>query len=382
MSSPNAPLRILFVFRAPLGGLFRQVIDLIRFQSKAGHQIGVIADSLTGGDRAVEVFKELAPLCPLGIHRLPMHRNPHPSDLSNIAAINRIVREKRVDVLHGHGSKGGLYARIGAVFGRSGPVRAYTPHGGSFNYQPGTALHKAYMMVERLLERGTDVFTFESRYIANRFFEECGQTDKLVHIVLNGLYPHEFEPRKLVANPTDILFIGELRAAKGIDTLIQALARLKSEGRAVSATIIGGGPDDQMLKDMTRSLHIEDQTTFTGPMLGSEGIRRGRIMVVPSRAESLPYIVLEAVGAQVPLVTTNVGGIPEIVGDDYDWMIPSGDLEALLATLRTAVNAPDAALAERARRLAARARPIFDAQKMADDVIAAYREAIAARRGS
>lgn len=372
-------LRILFVFRAPLGGLFRQVIDLVRYQSKAGHQIGIVADSLTGGDRAIEVFKELAPMCPLGIHRMPMHRNPHPSDWTNIRAIARIAREVKADVVHGHGSKGGLYARFDAVLRPNGPVRAYTPHGGSFNYQPGTLIHKAYMMIEKLLERGTDLFTFESQYIADRFHEEVGDTDKLVRIVLNGLYPHEFEPRVTVENPTDILFIGELRAAKGIDTLIKALARLKADGRKVTATIIGGGPDDAMLQQMTRDLGIDDLTTFTGPMLGSEGIRRGRIMVVPSRAESLPYIVLEAVAAQVPLVTTNVGGIPEIVGAAYDWMIPSGDLEVLVRTMREAVDMPTDQLAARALALATRARPIFDAGKMANDVAAAYREAMARR---
>lgn len=374
-------LRILFVFRAPLGGLFRQVIDLVRHQAKAGHQIGIIADSLTGGDRAVEVFKELAPMCPLGIHRMPMHRNPHPSDVRNILAIAKLARDLNADVLHGHGSKGGLYARFDAAFWRQGPVRAYTPHGGSFNYSPGSLLHKAYMLIERFLERGTDVFTFESAFIGRRFREEVGETDKLVHVVLNGLYPHEFEPRQLAAQPTDFLFIGELRAAKGIDTLLQALARLKAEGLNPTTTIVGGGPDEAMLKAMTVELGIDQLTTFTGPMLGSEGLKRGRIMVVPSRAESLPYIVLEAVGAQVPLITTDVGGIPEIVGQDYDWMIPPSNLEQLTGLMRQALALPEAALAQRPQALATRARPIFDAEKMSLDVVTAYREAIAARKG-
>ena len=374
-------LRILFVFRAPLGGLFRQVIDLVRCQAKAGHQIGIVADSMTGGDRAVEVFRELAPLCALGIHRMPMYRNPNLTDITNIRAIGRLARDLKVDVLHGHGSKGGLYARASAVLGRSGPVRAYTPHGGSFNYEPGTLIHKAYMLVESLLERGTDVFTFESQFIADRFKAEVGETDKLVRIVLNGLYPHEFEPRVTVDDPTDIVFIGELRAAKGIDLLLQSLARLKDEGRTVTATIIGGGPDEAMLKAMTDSLGIADRTVFTGPMIGSQGIRRGRIMAVPSRAESLPYIVLEAVAAQVPLVTTGCGGIPEIVGADYRWMVPAGELEPLLGAMREALDTSDAALAEQARALADRARPIFAAEKMADDVVSAYRAAIARRTG-
>ena len=374
------PLSILFVFRAPLGGLFRQVVDLVTHQSAAGHRIGIVCDSLTGGARAVEVLRGLEAACVLGIHRMPMHRNPHPSDIANIRAIARIAREAGADVLHGHGSKGGLYARFDAIAGLHGPVRAYTPHGGSFNYRPGTAIHRAYMVVEKLLERGTDVFTFESRYIAGCFSREVGATDKLVRIALNGLYDHEFAPRALAPDATDLVFMGELRAAKGIDLLIEALGRLKTRGSTPSITIVGSGPDEAMLKAMAARHGIADQATFPGPMRGPEGLARGRIMVVPSRIESLPYIILEAVAAEVPLVTTDCGGVNEIVGTDYPWMISSHSVEALETGIAAAIAASPAQCAAQARVLRDRARPIFDVVKMSEDVVAAYRAAIAARR--
>ncbi len=55
------------------------------------------------------------------------------------------------------------------MIGGKGPVRAYTPHGGSLNYKPGTPIHRLYMGIERVLERGTDLFLFESEYIAERY---------------------------------------------------------------------------------------------------------------------------------------------------------------------------------------------------------------------
>lgn len=375
------PLSILFTFRAPLGGLFRQVLDLVNFYAAEGHRVGIVCDSLTGGERAADILRGLEAKCSLGIHRMPMHRNPHPSDISNIRAIARIAREKGVDVIHGHGSKGGLYARFDAISGLHGPVRAYTPHGGSFNYKPGSALHRAYMMVEKLLERGTDVFTFESQYIADCFKREVGKTDKLIRIALNGLYPHEFSPRVLGPNPTDFVFMGELRAAKGIDLMIEALGRLKRKGCAPSITIVGSGPDEAMLKQMAQDQGITAQVNFPGPMRGPEGLARGRIMLVPSRLESLPYIVLEAVAAEVPLVTTDCGGINEIVGREYCWMIPSGSVEALETGIMSAMNASDDRLAMQAAALRDRARPMFDVEKMGRDVIAAYRDAIAQRAG-
>jgi glycosyltransferase involved in cell wall biosynthesis len=377
----NRPLNVLFCFRAPLGGLFRQVLDLVHFQSQMGTRIGIVCDSLTGGERADTVLRELAPKCALGIHRMPMHRNPHPSDIANIRAIGRLAQEVGADVLHGHGSKGGLYARFDAIGSRHGPIRAYTPHGGSFNYHPGTAMHKAYMIVEKVLERGTDLFMFESQYIANCFHREVGQTDRLVRVTLNGLYPHEFEPRIAASDATDFVFMGELRAAKGIDLLIEALGRLKKADRAPTITIVGSGPDEAMLKDMTVKAGIAEQVTFPGPMRGPEGLKRGRIMVVPSRLESLPYIVLEAVAAEVPLLTTDCGGIGEIVGAEYRWMVPSGSVDALEKGLIEAMDASAETLALQARALSYRARPLFDAEKMARDVLAAYHEAIALRPG-
>lgn len=375
-------LNILYVFRAPLGGLFRQVLDLTHFHHRFGHRVGIICDSLTGGERAVEVLAGLKETCALGIHRMPMQRNPHPTDLTNIRAIMRLARDLRADVLHGHGSKGGLYARAdAALFGRRGPVRAYTPHGGSFNYEQGTKIHAAYMLIERFLERGTDVFTFESQYVADRFAREVGKTDKLVRIALNGLYPHEFAPRSLGEAPTDLVFMGELREAKGIDLLITALGRLKAKGRQISTTVVGSGPDEAMLKRMASEAGIAEATTFPGPMRGPDGLKRGRIMVVPSRIESLPYIVLEAVAAEVPLLTTSCGGIGEIVGADYPWMVEPGSVEALERIIAEAMDASPDFLAARAHGLMERARSLFDVESMAQQVAAAYAEAIAARAG-
>ncbi len=142
-------LKIIHVLRAPLGGLFRHVLDLAREQIARGHQVGLITDSLTGGDRATATLNELAPSLALGLSRIPMHRNPHYSDIAALAHVIKRVKNANPDIVHGHGSKGALYARAPALIGfRGNSIRAYTPHGGSFNYNPGSALHKLYMAVE------------------------------------------------------------------------------------------------------------------------------------------------------------------------------------------------------------------------------------------
>jgi glycosyltransferase involved in cell wall biosynthesis len=100
-------------------------------------------------------------------------------------------------------------------------------------------------------------------------------------------------------------------------------------------------------------------------------------MVVPSRAESLPYVVLEAAGARIPMVATNVGGIPEIFGPYRDRLIQPNDPEALADALFRIASAPRDELRAQADRLAAFVATRFSLPGMADGVIAAYREALA-----
>ncbi len=371
--------RILHVFRAPVGGLFRHVLDVARLQAEAGHAVGLFCDASTGGARAEAVLGELAPHLTLGITRLPMHRNPHPSDLAALAALSRLVTRLAPTVLHGHGSKGGLFARLAPASGAH-PVRAYTPHGGSFNYRPGTPLHRLYMLAEGVLTRRTDVFLFESDYIAGRYRAYVGPTDRLVRVVHNGISPAEFAPIVPDPAPLDLVYIGELREAKGVPVLFEALARLRREqGRRLTLLVVGSGPDEVALRARVAALGLAEDVLFEPPQPIRAALSRATVMVVPSLAESLPYVILEAAAAAQPLVSTNVGGIPEIFGPAAPALVPPGDAEALArAILRKVDQDPDERSGE-AAALSAFIRCRFSMSRMAEDGLAGYAAARAGR---
>jgi glycosyltransferase involved in cell wall biosynthesis len=374
------PLRILHVFRAPVGGLFRHVSDLARLQAERGHKVGLVADATTGGEIADAQLAALSPMLALGVLRAPMSRNPHPGDLLALRRIDRFIAAARPDVVHGHGAKGGLYARLPRVFADRRYVTAYTPHGGSLNYFPGTLVHRFYMAMERLLERGTDVFLFESAFVAERYRASVGPTKRMTRVFLNGLHPAELEPIAHLADAADLMFIGELRYAKGIDVLLEALAALAAAGGLrLSLEIVGAGPDHAALAALSSRLGLDDRVRFLGPGGARQSFARGRVMVVPSRFESMPYVVLEAAGCAQPLISTKVGGIPEIFGEDASALIEPGDVDALARALADATGPGAGALAARTARLAARVATTFSASKMASDVLAGYRAAIAAK---
>jgi len=376
-------LRILHVFRAPLGGLFRHVLDVARGQAERGHAVGIFCDSNTGGPRADEFFRELSEKLELGITRVPMSRYPSATDAAAQWGEIALRRRLEPDVVHCHGSKGGVYGRIPALLSpRRSYVTAYTPHGGSFNYKPGTLEHRVYMAVERLLERATDTFLFESQFIAGRFEAHVGQKPRAAHrVVLNGISDAEFEPINHTEANFDLLYLGELRSAKGIDTLIEALALLRSrDGVTPRILIVGSGPDEAELKQMAKERGLAEQCVFEPPAPIRKALARTHIMVTPSRAESLPYVILEAAAAAQPLVSTDVGGISEILGPRHRGRLIKADDPTILADAVGAMLAtPEPARRAQAMDLAAYVRENFRLDSMIDGVIAAYREALAAR---
>jgi glycosyltransferase involved in cell wall biosynthesis len=375
------PLRIVHVLRAPVGGLFRHVLDLAREQIARGHKVGLITDKLTGGARGAELLADLEPRLELGLLRLPIHRLPHPTDLSALLAVSRRIAELAPDVAHGHGSKGGVLARLAVPLTlRPGPVRAYTPHGGSLNYFPGTLSHRVYMAMEGLLRWRTDLLLFESAYVAARYEAFVGKPLGLARIVRNGVGPRELEPVTPNADAADLLYVGEFRSAKGLDTLFDALALLGDRGRRPSLMLVGDGPEREALSARAELLGVASQLSFRAPMAARDAFTLGDVLVVPSRAESLPYIVLEAAGAHKPIVATRVGGIPEIFGPYSDRLIPCDDPVVLARAIQGLLEAKPLERAEETRRLADYVGANFSLSQMADGVIDAYIEAIAVRR--
>jgi glycosyltransferase involved in cell wall biosynthesis len=328
--------------RAPVGGLFRHVHDLALGQSQLGLEVGVICDSRTGGSDIGPALSRLADTCALGLTRVPMSRQIGVGDWSTYAKVAQLASRFDVDIIHGHGAKGGAYARLaGRKLKRKGKkVKAVcTPHGGVLHYSPSTPMGRLYIAAERRLAPLTDGFIFESHFAANRYSELIAPPHCPVRIVPNGLYRHEFYESMLADDAADFVYIGELRKLKGLDVLLEALAAHKTifPGRAI---IVGSGPDEKYFKRLARKLGIESRISFSGPQPARTAFVRARCVVVPSRAESFPYIVLEAAAARMPLIATDVGGIPEIVGDVGMPLIPPGDPEALASQLRAFLANP------------------------------------------
>jgi glycosyltransferase involved in cell wall biosynthesis len=370
------PLRIVHCFRAPVGGLFRHVRDLAEAQSRAGHSVGVICDSITGGAFEEDVLAGMAPSLALGLKRLPMRRQISPSDIAAVLRLMREVRSLDPDILHAHGAKGGAYARvIGTLLRVSGSrvARIYSPHGGSLHYDKRSRSGRLYFAAERGLERMTDAFVFVSRFEADAYATKVGPPFRPASVVRNGLRPEEFEPVLPGPEARDFLFIGTLRDLKGPDVFIEALARIaKQSGQAPTAFIVGDGDEKPRYEAMVAERGLGGTVTFRPSMPARDAFTLARAVIVPSRAESMPYIVLEAIAAGVPLATTNVGGIPEIYGPFSDRLVAPGDADALAKAMAAKLASRNTAATE-AATLRESIRDGFSVDAMARDIEAVYR---------
>jgi glycosyltransferase involved in cell wall biosynthesis len=380
-TAPPSPapggLKILHVLRAPLGGLFRHVLDVTRGQVERGHQVGLIVDSTTGGARADTILADLAPHLALGVERVAMRRELSPRDLGALHRIAARIGALAPDVLHGHGAKGAAFVRLALSAPRA--IRVYTPHGGSLVYSPGRINGTFYRALEWVLKWRTDLFLFESSYIAEAFRARIGRAHGIVRVVRNGVSEAEFKPVVPVGDATDLVTVGELRNVKAIDVLLDAVAMLKQSGRRVSATIAGEGPERASLQAQADRLGLGDRVRFVGYQPARDAFAMGRILIIPSRAESLPYIVLEAAAAGVPIIATNVGGVPEIFGPEAAHLVAVDDRPALAHAIGRALDDPTA-VQRIATTIRTRARSEFSLHAMVEGGLAAYREALAMRK--
>ncbi|MEP4562134.1 MAG: glycosyltransferase, partial [Nitratireductor sp.] len=240
-------LRIVHCFRSPVGGIFRHVRDLSHAQTAAGHKVGVVCDSSTGGDFENRLLGELEPQLALGVARTPMQRHIGPGDIVSAFRTFGLIKELQPDILHGHGAKGGVYARVfGSLLRVSGSrvARLYSPHGGSLHYDETALTGRFFFLVERLMDRFSDHLLFVSQQERAMFRRKIGEPISPYHVVYNGIRAEEFEPVAADQKAADFLYIGMMRDLKGPDIFIDALARVQTMAeRPVSAVMVGDGED-------------------------------------------------------------------------------------------------------------------------------------------
>lgn len=204
------------------------------------------------------------------------------------------------------------------------------------------------------------------------------QKVKVIHC---GLEPAFFagEFQDLPSRPR-LICVGRLCEQKGQLLLIEACHQLAEKGLDFELVLAGDGEMRAEIEVLIKQYSLEEKVSITG-WISSEQVRKeilaSRALVLPSFAEGLPVVIMEAMALHRPVLTTYIAGIPELVHHrENGWLFPAGDVEALVSTLEDFLQTPDQVLQAMGQaayeRVLARHSIVVEANKLAQLFIAAH----------
>ena len=200
---------------------------------------------------------------------------------------------------------------------------------------------------------------------------------EVVHCGLDAAF-HAGDPAGATAS-TSLVCVGRLGEQKGHLLLLDAMRRVFDRGHRFSLVLAGDGELRAAVEARVRELGLQGHVRITG-WIGSEEVRRellaARALVLPSFAEGLPVVIMEAMALRRPVVTTYVAGIPELVQHGRTgWLVPAGDEEALADAIVACLGASDEALAAMGANGRERVLERHDADREAGKLAALFRSA-------
>ena len=173
-----------------------------------------------------------------------------------------------------------------------------------------------------------------------------------------------------------LICVGRLCEAKGQLLLVDAVAQLKERGVQVDLVLAGDGPMRTDIEKRVRELGVQDRVRITG-WISSDQVRaeilEARALVLPSFAEGLPVVIMEALALKRPVITTYIAGIPELVKDgENGWLIPAGSICDLTAAMEDCLSRSSGnieALGDAGRQRVIERHSIdVEAEKLADHI--------------
>lgn len=358
------------VVRPSVGGAFGHVARLSSALAADGHDVAIAGPHQGREVPGVEIIE------------VEMGRSVSlRADAAAVAAMARAVKEWAPDLVHAHGSKGGVVARLARVR-RPGTPLVFTAHNYAFtNWFTSGAERGTYRAIETALAP-----------LATRVLcvceAEAGQADRVgpssrIRVVHNGIEPlgdpsPSEEATALRGSGPLICAVTEFQPPKGIPSLLEAMPQLREAVPGVRLAIAGGGPDRAEAEAEIVRLGIDDVVEVMGPVDDVPGLLAAAdLFVSPSWSESFPYAILEAMSVGMPIVATDVGGVGEAIEDGVTGrLVPARQPDALASAMAGLLTDGDEAARLGA---AARARMLerFTFSRMLTGTQAVYAEAVA-----
>lgn len=304
------------------------------------------------------------------------------TDLNSIPAmIHYLNRLADFEIIHIHGLKDVPPLVSGLVMGRiQGAATVCTAHG----FKPPSwfeSPQKRAIMKSTI--RRYDAVISVSEYVRSRLAGFVGKSDSKYYVIYNGVDIEVFDPtvdpsffreKYHLQGKKVVLYTGRLVPNKGVQFLIEAARTLRDERPDLRFLISGKGPMEEELRNKAASLGLDDCVQFLGFTPADRMVQLyacADIVVVPSTYDPMPIVLLEAMSMKKALISTKVGGIPEVVRDGVSGiLVPPSDSQALANAIRRALGGDLAESLGVAARSDVEER--FTWKKVAKETAAAY----------
>ena len=321
-------MKILYIItQADRGGAQKYVLCLAR------HFGGTIA----AGNEAGQLFEAARNLQLTTYNLQHLKRNINPwNDLLAACEIRQLIKNLRPDIVHLNSTKAGILGSFACIGLKTGdwflngrqksnhPKIIFTAHGFIFNEPLNFAVKNFYLALEKIASGYRDFIITVSDADRDSALAYKLIAPNKITTIHNGIGQIEFldkpQARAALKLPDDKIIIGTIAnfyKTKGLDVLIKAVAMINEEIKSkIQVVIIGDGPEFGNWKLEIGNLQLENTIKLLGKIENAaKYLRAFDCFVLPSRKEGLPYTLLEAMQAGLPIVATNVGGNPEALND-------------------------------------------------------------------
>lgn len=264
-------------------------------------------------------------------------------DLQSLREVRELLKKEKPDVLHLNSSKAGF---VGALAGRleKVPRIVFTAHGWSFNEK-----RPVYQQIVFRIIQGITLLLVDATIAVSKQVQKKAPLKKNIHLVYLGISNITFDDpvraKEKIKNicpefnvdTFTIGTIGELHTNKGHDVLVNALTLLPKD-KKWQAVIVGEGEERTRLQALIAKYSLDTHVFLAGTIQnGAQLMKAFDIFVLPSRTEALGYALLEAGQAGLPVVASNVGGIPEVIKDGITGVLVTKEDPQNLARALTAL---------------------------------------------
>jgi glycosyltransferase involved in cell wall biosynthesis len=390
MTTPSdAPrVKILRVIaRLNMGGPALHVAYLTEGLTKRGYDTTLVSGSLARGEDSMAFVADARGVEVVRIDELGREISPM-RDLLATIRLAKLIRKERPQILHTHTAKAGTVGRAAALLAgsRRPPIIVHTFHGHVLRGYFGPLRSLFFRLLERRLAAGTTALIAVSPQVRDDLVAlGVAPRERFVVIRLGIELDERIAPdqngrgesRRYLGIPGDrfaVGWIGRMTAVKRTDDVLVAFKRLRDSGVDAVLCMVGDGPDRLQLEQRAHELGVARNTVFLGYQEDVAPFYAAfDALVLPSGNEGTPVSVIEALAAELPVVATRVGGVPDVVRDGEDgFLVDAGATDDLADRLAQLARDP-ALRARMGKQGRERVLPRYAVDRLVDDVDHLYR---------